>query len=575
MNISFQRLIAALTGSAKRPLWNLMSPGRSFVRSGLPVFLIATLLVACSDGSDTTISLDGAGTPPSNPYLADSIVPIPHGDSAQSDSVSLAGPTGPTLALEAEDLSYQHLGPGHFGVAISPKYPDGRRVIWSNGGDRISKLDYDTLAVLAEYTLPGKTLLDAATADAEIAQLDGLQGEALALALQGVMLAAKYLTGLAGVYYLLDVDNTLFVGGPKSILAYRDTDPSDPTSPIELAAEFLLPSDVGGVFVGANMTFDGHLVLPTSEGWLVVVKRDFSAYSAIQLPGAEAAAAYNQAQLVSGKRPGTFEWVRNSVAVDADGSIYAASLDHMHKVIWDGETLSTDPAKGAWTDSYLNSTGAGTGATPTLMGFGDNDRFVVITDGEALMNVVLYWRDAIPAGWATVPGAPSNRIAGQLPADMDDPSLTAIQTEQSVVVGGYGALVVNNAPATIPAGFPAAGVRSLVGYSGANPLFAPSGIQKFSWNPDRQQFEQAWATNSISSVNAVPQVSTGSNTVYTVGARNGDWTVEGIDWSTGESTFHWVTGSNRYNTLFSGMNLDQEGRIIHTTAFGIVRYDPL
>jgi hypothetical protein len=34
-----------------------------------------------------------------------------------------------------------------------------------------------------------------------------------------------------------------------------------------------------------------------------------------------------------------------------------------------------------------------------------------------------------------------------------------------------------------------------------------------------------------------------------------------------------VTGSARYNTGFSGMNLDQDGRIVHTTPFGIVRYD--
>ena len=50
--------------------------------------------------------------------------------------------------------------------------------------------------------------------------------------------------------------------------------------------------------------------------------------------------------------------------------------------------------------------------------------------------------------------------------------------------------------------------------------------------------------------------------------------MEAIDWETGESAFHWVTGSNRYNTLYSGMNLDQEGRILHTTMFGIVRYEP-
>jgi len=38
--------------------------------------------------------------------------------------------------------------------------------------------------------------------------------------------------------------------------------------------------------------------------------------------------------------------------------------------------------------------------------------------------------------------------------------------------------------------------------------------------------------------------------------------------------FTWATGSNRYNTLFSGLNTDQDGRVIHTTTFGILRDDP-
>jgi len=90
--------------------------------------------------------------------------------------------------------------------------------------------------------------------------------------------------------------------------------------------------------------------------------------------------------------------------------------------------------------------------TGALMGFGDEDRFVVITDGEELMNLVLYWRDDVPPDWPGIPGAPSRRIAGQLPATIGDPARTAIQSEQSVVVAGYGALVVNNEPASIPDG---------------------------------------------------------------------------------------------------------------------------
>ncbi len=71
----------------------------------------------------------------------------------------------------------------------------------------------------------------------------------------------------------------------------------------------------------------------------------------------------------------------------------------------------------------------------------------------------------------------------------------------------------------------------------------------------------------------MPIVSTASNLVYTVGTRDGSWTLEGIDWETGESAFHWISGSNRYNSVFSGINIDQDGRVIHTTAFGVVRYD--
>jgi hypothetical protein len=156
---------------------------------------------------------------------------------------------------------------------------------------------------------------------------------------------------------------------------------------------------------------------------------------------------------------------------------------------------------------------------------------------------------------------------------MGDDAIVAIQSEQSVVVGGYGALVVNNEPASTPVDFPAAGSRVLVGHAGADPAFTPHGLQKFEWDPENQRFEEAWVTTEVSSANAVPLVSVPSGLVYTVGARDGDWTLEAVDWADGTSAFHWVTGSSRYNSLFSGMNLDQAGRIVHTTAYGIVRYE--
>jgi hypothetical protein len=268
----------------------------------------------------------------------------------------------------------------------------------------------------------------------------------------------------------------------------------------------------------------------------------------------------------------------------------------MHKIVWDGEKLSQDPADGAWIERYSNkgdinvtfdnitdpSTGkpfifenvnVGSGATASLMGFDDEDQFVVITDGDEVMNMVLFWRKEIPENWKKLPNAPNRRIAGMLRADIGQDDKEAVQTEQSVVVGGYGAFVVNNAPASKP--LEGAPDGAYVGLAGHHPDFTPHGVQKFEWDAQAQALKEAWVNSEVSSVNSVPLVSNGSNMVYTVGAREGKWTMEALDWSTGESVFHYVTDSIRYNTQYSGVLMDQEGRIMHTTIWGIVRYEGL
>ena len=61
--------------------------------------------------------------------------------------------------------------------------------------------------------------------------------------------------------------------------------------------------------------------------------------------------------------------------------------------------------------------------------------------------------------------------------------------------------------------------------------------------------------------------------VYTVGARDGLWTLEGVDFCSGRSNFHYVVGGSRYNSLFSGVHLDEEGRIIYGNPFGKLHLD--
>lgn len=554
-------------------------------------------------------SIRSANYAPANPFLADSVLPIGHINSAQTTGVAHAGPSGPSESLSQENggLTYTHLGPGHFGAAISPPYPNGKRVIWSNGAERISKLDYDTLAVIDEYFLEDSPIykssggpIDEAQADKTFKKLDFLpkiRHTGLATVLSTIPLAKKYYGGgLAGVYYLLSADNVLYVGGKHSILAYADADPLDPQSPIVLKGEWNKPAGVTGGFNSMNMTHDGWLVSITDDGWVVLVSRDFTRYQTLQLSGAEVAPAWNQAMLDSGRSQGAATWVRNAPAIDQHGNIFVPSLQHLHKIVWNGKRLSKDAANGAWVEPYSNTgsisvsfddvidpasgeaysfdkVNVGSGSTASLMGFDDEDQFVVMTDGDEVMNMVLFWRNDIPADWQQLPQAPSRRIAGMLRADIGQSDAVAVQTEQSVVVGGYGAFVVNNAPASKPIAKAPDG--AYVGLAGHHPDFTPRGVQKFEWHPAERSLKQAWVNIEVSSVNSVPLVSNDSNKVYTVGARDGKWTLEALDWSTGESAFHFVTGSSRYNTQFSGVLMDQQGRIMHTTIHGIVRYERL
>lgn len=508
--------------------------------------------------------------PPRNRFLAQSNYALGHGNSAQQDSALVDGPTGPTDKLEDNKLEYAPIGPAHFGIAISSEYDDGRRVIWSNGGDRIAKLDHDTLEVLATYELPGKKVWTEAEADEAIEKLETLpDAERTGFAVE---LASSVLLDLSGVYALLDRDGNFYVGGPEGITVYGDEVEGDPDSGIAVRATWAKPPEVTGAFIGMNMTYDGRLVLVTEHGYVIALKRDLSEYQVVQLLHSENAREYSEAMAATGQVGRG--WVRNGYAIDKDGGIYIASNDHLHKVVWTGDRLSVDEADDAWSEPYRNGRGIGTGSTPVLMGFGEEDRFVVITDGDDLMNVTLYWRDEIPADWEPLDGAPSPRVAGFLPADMGDAARTKIQTEQAVVVAGYGALVVNNEPASVPPNFMGRAVLLLSSYLGADPRYTPHGVQKFEWNAQERRFEEDWVNQKVTSPNAVPYISVGADTAYTVGARDGKWTLEGLDWDTGKSTFHFVVGGERYNSLFSGIHLDQDGRIIYGTMWGKVRLEP-
>jgi len=523
--------------------------------------VMSALVASCIAVSATAVQLS-----PKNPHLADSQYPMPHGDAAQQDVMPVAGPVDDTRQLKGSEIEYIPVGPAFFGAYTSGEYPDGKRVLWGNGLDRIVKIDFDSHEVLTTRMLEGVQHWTEEDADSAINYFDENNTGLFALARS--FKEAQKLRSLASVYTLLDNTNTYFVANKAGYIeAYSDAEEGVRGSAIELKRTFTYPKEMTGYAMGLNMTYDGWIVTITEHGKLLAVKPDFSEYRLADIQ-------HNEGAADKSTKPTGYGWVRNAPAVGDDGAIYIASQQYMHKVMWTGDGFSTKEEDGAWVEAYDNSWGHGTGSTPSLIGFeSDEDKLVVITDGNAAMNINYYWRDEIPADWQGLPGQP-RRLAGTLPVTMGEQHLDEIQSEQSVVVHGYGALVVNNNPRNRPWYLPKQAEALLLTFLGSHPDHQPFGVQKFEWDAEKNELNVAWVNNEVSSPSAVPIISQPGNMVYLIGARDNQWTLEAMDWTSGESEFHYVIGGQRYNPMFAGTLLDEAGRIHYGTPWGRVRLNP-
>ena len=72
----------------------------------------------------------------------------------------------------------------------------------------------------------------------------------------------------------------------------------------------------------------------------------------------------------------------------------------------------------------------------------------------------------------------------------------------------------------------------------------------------------------------MPVLSLDSNLVFTVGARDGSWTVEALDCETGRSAYHLVVGDQLYNSAYAAIQIDEAGRLVWGTVWGRARVTP-
>jgi len=191
------------------------------------------------------------------------------------------------------------------------------------------------------------------------------------------------------------------------------------------------------------------------------------------------------------------------------------------------------------------------------------DRFVVVTDGQELMHLDLFWRDEIPADWKGLPG--------EVPVDFGDPNATTSQSEQSVLVRGYGTVVVNNQleDDSAFAALPGNARLLAAALAGGDPNNAPYGMQRIDWNPKTRTCKARWANRDVSIPNGIPSMSTDTGLIYGIGQRDGTWGLEGVDFKTGASKLRVdSTATPDNNAAYAATTIGPDGAIWTGTLAG-------
>ncbi len=498
--------------------------------------------------------------PARNPYLAQETYSITHFNSAQTDAFPFAVKDG-AYDVNIDDCTSTWSGPVNLMTLAStdPNY------MWGMSSDRVSYIRvadgaFERVAEAALPQVPTKTQADLQALTADYASLADLDQ-----AVRQVLGTMPQMAIANGNYVLCDHENYVYTNAGKILVRYCLKDKNDPTKGIRLVSQIDMTPYIGNslTLVGVSMTYDGYLLVASQYGLASVDRNLSGVVDTYQFP---------EGQILS-----------NSISNDENGGLYIASNSTtpegkgvMQKVICKNGIFSNKAEDGAWQANYDGGPAApaiklgyGAGSTPTLMGFGDEeDKLVVITDGAKRMKLVAFWRDAIPAD-AVVVDAANPRLAGHFEVSCGLPAGREwIQSEQSVVAGGYDAFVVNNIHTEdVPH------QDKVVGVLAIGPLIeAPMGAECVRWNVKENKWESKWVRNDVSSISMIPAVSTASEMVFVNGYYADGWDVQGLDWKTGATRHRIVFGkNNRGNGAYAILQYFPNGDLLFNSVSGPFR----
>lgn len=553
---------------------------RSLARAAVLLFWLPTL-AATAPAPVVPASV----VPAQNPWLASEPNNQSHWNDAATDSTEAAVPRGHYRVTPG---SFDWIPSEALGIPAYTARVRGREVHWFFTGTQMRKLlweggrwrEIDRRSV--QHALPGYT----PPADAlRRRQAEEIRGFLARRDEQGLIdwvrrqpnrleSAVEDQVAHGVLYSLLTADHAFVGANARGLLRIDQQDPGDPLSRLAAPLQVTLPDELfddakvaaltifrtDSVF-GLGMTFNGHLVVNTVGGRIVTLDRR-------TLRMIDVYRARDPAEVFS-----------NSFATSEEaggGAVYVASNKRMYRLVVDARgRIQDSEAVGAWSAAYdagerlpMGKITDGTGATPTLMGFGPGaDKLVVLTDGRRKMQLVAFWRDAVPEG--------ASRLVDQIEVDMG-PDLATVQSEQSVVVRGGHAFVLNAVPSQTVRPLPVRGsfVRGLLaGFT--RPL--PRGVAMFEWDAQADRWRPRWSRADVGTVATVPMISGGSRMVIvngTLGDRLGELHHLGFDLDTGELVMSIASGDDPlFNGAFTGVKCDHDGTLLYTTVLGLVRFE--
>ena len=559
-----------------------------------PLSGLCLLLLAASSAMATPAAPASAPAgPPQNPYLAREFNNQSHWNDAATDSTEIAVPRGHYRVTEG---SYEWIPGEALGIPAYSAVVAGTEVHWFFSGTRLRKFVREAGALREVDARPIAHRLEGyevPTDERRRAQLDALRpmlaagDEAAVLDYLGrqpnrLVSAVEDQVAQGVLYSLLTAEHAFIGANARGLLRIDQADPANPRSPLAEPLQVTLPDSLfddakvrartifqtDSVF-GLGMTFNGFLVINTVGGRIATLDR-----RSLELIDVYEAA--DPAEVFS-----------NSFATSDEargGAVYVASNRKMYRLVIDARgRIRSDAASGAWEAAYdpgerlpVGKISDGTGATPTLMGFGaGEDRLVVLTDGRRRMRLVAFWRDQVPRGFRPRPGVASPRIVDEAEVDLGADFAT-VQSEQSVVAYGGYAFVLNAVPTEAARPLKVRGSYPRGLFAGhTRPL--PRGVAMFRWDDQADRWRPLWQRTDIGTIATVPMISGASRMVIVNGNLDGrlnDLRHLGLDLDSGETVMSIASGADPlFNGSFTGIKCDRDGSLMYTTLFGLLRVD--